>query len=63
MPIQSPCLELDEPPIEEELENALSKMKKRKASGKSGIIPELVFFSKATLIDRLRELMQIRRVR
>ena len=58
MPMQSPCLDLDEPPTEEELENALSKMKKRKAGGKTGILPELVLFGGATLLDRLLELMQ-----
>lgn len=33
MPMQLPCLDLDEPPTEEELEGAVSKMKKRKAEG------------------------------
>ena len=58
MPMQSPCPDLDEPPTEEELENALLKMKKRKPGGKTGILPELVLFGGATLLDRLLELMQ-----
>jgi len=39
-----PSLDFDEPPTEEELEAALSKMKRRKGGGKSGIPPALVLF-------------------
>ena len=42
MPILSPCLDLDEPPSEDELEAALSKMRRGKAGGKTGILPEMV---------------------
>ena len=34
-------------------------MKRRKAGGKTGILPELVFFGGAILWDRLLELMQV----
>ena len=47
-------LDLDEPPTED----ALSKMKRGKAGGKSGILPELVLYGGAILWDRLLELMQ-----
>ena len=40
MPESAPCLDLDEPPTKEELEEALSKMKRGKAGGKSRIIQE-----------------------
>ena len=53
-----PCLDRDEPPTEEELEAALSKMKRGKAGGKTGILTELVLFGGASLWDRLLELMQ-----
>ena len=53
-----PCLDLDEPPSEEELEAAVSKMRRGKAGGKTGILPELVLCGGATLWDRLVELMQ-----
>ena len=52
-------LELDEPPTEEELENALEKMKMLKAGWKTGILPELVFSGGAVLCDRLLGLMQV----
>ena len=42
MSLLAPFLELDSPPSEEELSQALSKLKKRKAGGKSGILPELI---------------------
>ena len=58
MQILPPCLDFDEPPTEEELEAALAKMKRRKAGGKTGILPELVLFGGAVLWDRLLELMQ-----
>ena len=35
-------MELDSPPFEEELFEALSKMKMQKAGGKSGLLPELL---------------------
>ena len=42
MPMLPPCLNLDGPPTEVELEAALSKMKLHKAGGKTGFMPELV---------------------
>ena len=59
IPMQLPCPEFDEPPTEEELEGALSKMKKHKAGDKTEILPELVLFGGATLLDRLLELIQL----
>lgn len=58
MPEMSPMLDLDEPPTEDELLAALSKMKRGKAGGKSGILPELVLYGGAILWDWLLELMQ-----
>ena len=48
-----PFAELDEAPSEEELVSALSKLKKGKAGGKTGILPELVSCGGAQLLDRL----------
>ena len=42
MPMLPPGLDLDEPPTEEELVTALTKMKMCKAGGKTGILPEMV---------------------
>ena len=58
MPESAPYHDLDEPPTEEELQLALTKMKRGKAGGKSGILPELVLFGGAVLWDRLLELMR-----
>ena len=41
------------PPIEEELSQALSKLRKRKAGGKSGILPELILSGGPELWDRV----------
>ena len=53
MQAMPPWLDLDEPPTEEELEAALSKLKKSKAGGKTGILLELVMFGGAVLWNRL----------
>ena len=58
VPEISPYLDLDGPPTEEELLKALNKMKKRKAGGKTGILPELILYGGAILWDRMLELMQ-----
>ena len=58
MPPLSPILELDSPPSEEELAQALSKLKKRKAGGKSGILPELILCGGPELWSRILKLMQ-----
>ena len=42
MPIHAQFCEFDDLPTEEELEEAIFKMKKGKAAGKSGILPELL---------------------
>ena len=42
----------------EELEVALSKMKRGRAGAKIGILPQLVLFGGAVFWDRLLELMQ-----
>ena len=57
MHVLPPCLDLDQPHTYEELEVALSKMKRGKAGGKIGILPEQVLFGGAVLWDRLLELM------
>ena len=59
MQAMPPWLDLDEPPTEEELETALSKLKKSKVGGKTSILPELVMFGDAVLWNRLLELMQV----
>ena len=45
LPLLSPHLDLDMPPTEEELMHPLTKLKMRMAGGKSGVLPELIFFS------------------
>ena len=51
-------LDLDYPPTMEELDVALSKLKKNKAGGLSGILPELVLFGGPALWDRLLLLLR-----
>ena len=58
IPEMSPMLELDEVPSEEELLAALSKLKRGKAGGKSGVLPELVLYGGGGLWDRMLGLMQ-----
>ena len=53
-----PLLELDSPPSEEELMDAMSKMKKRKAGGKSCILSELITYGGPELWDRILKLME-----
>ena len=48
-----PFAELDEAPSEEELVSAISKLKKGKTGGKTGILPELVSCGGAQLLDIL----------
>ena len=50
--------ELDDPLTCEELMDAMSKLKKGKAGGKTGILPELLVHGGAELIDRLLQLIQ-----
>ena len=42
LPLLPPHLDLDMPPTEEELMQALTKLKMRMAGGKSGVLPELI---------------------
>ena len=58
MTSQPTRLDLDDPTTEEELETALSKLKKGKAGGKIGIPPELITYGGAELFDRMLELMR-----
>ena len=58
MPMLSPNLDLDLPPTEEELLQALSKLKKGKAGGKSGLLPELITFGGTDLWDRVLEVIK-----
>ena len=58
MPVPTPILELDSPPSAEELPQALSKLKKRKAGGKSGILPELILCGGPELWSRILKLIQ-----
>lgn len=50
---------LDEPPTEEEIESALSKLKNGKAGGKTGILPELIKYGGAELWDRILDLVKM----
>ena len=59
MPSLPLCFDLDDPPTDEELEAALSRMKKGKAGGKSEILPEMVLFGGGVLWERLRQLMEV----
>lgn len=58
MPILPPMTVLDSPLSEEELFEALCKMKMRKAGGKSGILPELVRHGGPELWDRILKPMK-----
>ena len=58
MQAMPPCHNLDESPTGEELEAALPKLKRHKAGGKTGILPELLLCGGATLQNNLLELMQ-----
>ena len=53
IPLLPPLLELDLPPTDEELTEALTKLKIRKAGEKSGILPELVHCGGCDLEDRI----------
>ena len=58
VPVVAPCSDFDEPPSLEELMTALSKLRRRKAGGKTGILPELLLCGGPVLHDRLLQLMQ-----
>lgn len=52
-----PILELDYPPTDEELSQALSKLKNRKPGGNSGILSELIHCEGCELEERILEQM------
>ena len=54
----SPREELDDPPILDELLIALRRLKKGKARGKTGILPELLLFGGEIMCDRLLQIMK-----
>ena len=58
LPLSPPHLDLDMPPTEEELMQALTKMKMRKAGGKFGVLPEIILHGGIDLWDRMLEVMQ-----
>ena len=51
-------LELDDPPTMEELIAALNALKRGKAGGKTGLLPEMLLYGGAGLYDRLLQVMQ-----
>ena len=57
-PVSPSLFRLDDPPTMAKLEAAMSRLKKRKAGGMSGILLELVICSSPVLLDRLPMLMQ-----
>ena len=58
LPQHTPHLELDEPPTLDELLEALSKLKRGKACGKTGIPPELLVYGSAEVHVRLLQIMK-----
>lgn len=57
MPRCEPRYDLDAPPSMEELITAISRLKKNKAGGKSGLLPELLLYGNRELRNRLLRLM------
>ena len=58
MPSWPTAWELNRPPSEEEMLQALGKLRKGKAGGKSGILPELLACGGAEMCDRLLMVMK-----
>ena len=58
LPVVPPNPEFDESPSMEELELTLSCLKRRKAGGRTGILPELLLYGSSMLRSRLLQLMQ-----
>ena len=58
LPTLPPDVEQDGPPSMEELNCALSKMKKGKAGGMTGILPELLLAGSAELRERMCKVME-----
>ena len=57
MPLLPPTMELDLPPTEEELSQALDKLKMRKAGGKSGILLELILYGGPEQWERMLKMI------
>ena len=58
MPSLPPRLELDDPPTIEELVTALNALKRGKAGGKTGLLPEMLLYGGAKMYNRLLQIMQ-----
>ena len=58
LPVVPPNPEFDDPPSMEELQLSLSQLKRRKAGGRTGILPELLLCGGSVLRSRLLQLMQ-----
>ena len=56
-PTLDPVLELDGPPSMEELICALGKLKVVKASGRTGILPELLIAGGTELFERMHKVV------
>lgn len=57
-PFHQPMHDLDDLPTEEELLAALGNLKKGKAGGRTGIMPELILYGREDLHERLLKLIQ-----
>ena len=58
VPSRPSALELDHSPTFDELQEALRRLKRRKAGGRAGILPELLLYGGPELHDRLIVLME-----
>lgn len=58
MPVHPTMHDLDDPPTHDELLSAVGKLKKGKAGGKTGIVPELLLYGRAELYDRINDLIR-----
>ena len=57
--IRPTCLDLDEPPTEEEVEKAISELQCGKAAGPDGIPPEVFKTGGATLVQKFTEILGV----
>ena len=58
LPTLPPDLEQDDPPSMEELVHAMNKMKRGKAGGRTGILPELLLTGGAELLERMHKVVE-----
>ena len=58
MPVLPPNKDLDHAPTFDELTEASDKLRKGKAGGKTGVVPELLLYGGADLQDRLLLLLE-----